>query len=244
MEKSNKIYLGIILVCTVLVIGLCVYAIATHKEEKLTDALKFKKEYESLNEVVNENNEKQYMEIFIDEENPIVYKTGQEIVEIMKNEDAIIYFGFAACPWCRNAVPVLLDAAKELNVDKIYYVDILDIRDTYKFSGSIEPEQTKKGTDAYYNILKILDKKLDKFYVKDEAGNMYDTGVKRLYAPTVVGVKDGKVVGIHVATVESQTNPYEVLSDKQKDELKSVYKKIIEDVNKKENSKCTDKKTC
>ena len=244
MEKSNKIYLGIILVCTVLVIGLCVYAIATHKEEKLTDALKFKKEYESLNEVVNENNEKQYMEIFIDEENPIVYKTGQEIVEIMKNEDAIIYFGFATCPWCRNAVPVLLDAAKELNVDKIYYVDILDIRDTYKFSGSIEPEQTKKGTDAYYNILKILDKKLDKFYVKDEAGNMYDTGVKRLYAPTVVGVKEGKVVGIHVATVESQTNPYEVLSDKQKDELKSVYKKIIEDVNKKENSTCTDKKSC
>ena len=49
---------------------------------------------------------------------------------------------------------------------------------------------------------------------------------------------------IHVATVESQTNPYEVLSDKQKDELKSVYKKIIEDVNKKENSKCTDKKSC
>ena len=36
----------------------------------------------------------------------------------------------------------------------------------------------------------------------------------------------------------------ELLSDKQKDELKSVYKKIIEDVNKNENSKCTDKKTC
>lgn len=28
--------------------------------------------------------------------------------------------------------------------DKVYYVDILDIRDTYKFSGSIQPEQTKK----------------------------------------------------------------------------------------------------
>ena len=243
MEKSNKIYLGIILVCTVLVIGLCVYAIATHKEEKLTDALKFKKEYESLNEVVNENNEKQYMEIFIDEENPIVYKTGQEIVEIMKNEDAIIYFGFATCPWCRNAVPVLLDAAKELNVDKIYYVDILDIRDTYKFSGSIEPEQTKKGTDAYYNILKILDKKLDKFYVKDEAGNMYDTGVKRLYAPTVVGVKNGKVVGFHEATVESQTDPYIVLTDKQKEELKKEYKTIIEAVNKKDNV-CKDNTAC
>lgn len=128
--------------------------------------------------------------------------------------------------------------------DKVYYVDILDIRDTYKFSGSIEPEQTKKGTDAYYEILEFLDDYLEEFYVKDDAGNMYDTGVKRLYAPTVVGVKEGKVVGIHVATVESQTNPYEVLTAKQKDELKSAYKKIIEDVNKKENSKCTDKKTC
>ena len=128
--------------------------------------------------------------------------------------------------------------------DKVYYVDILDIRDTYKFSGSIEPEQTKKGTDAYYEILEFLDDYLEEFYVKDDAGNMYDTGVKRLYAPTVVGVKDGKVVGIHVATVESQTNPYEVLTDKQKDELKSIYKKMIEDVNKKENSTCTDKKSC
>lgn len=242
MEKSNKIYLGIILVCTVLVIGLCVYAIATHKEEKLTDALKFKKEYESLNEVVNENNEKQYMEIFIDEENPIVYKTGQEIVEIMKNEDAIIYFGFATCPWCRNAVPVLLDAAKKLNVDKIYYVDILDIRDTYKFSGSIEPEQTKKGTDAYYNILKILDKKLDKFYVKDEAGNMYDTGVKRLYAPTVVSMSGGKVKGFHVATVESQKDPYKALTDKQKEELKDAYKELINAI--KNDNVCKDNKAC
>ena len=241
MEKSNKIYLGIILACTILVIGLCVYAIATHKEEKLTDAVKFKEEYEKLNEVVNENSEKQYMEISIDEENPIVYKTGQEIIDIMKNEDAIIYFGFASCPWCRNAVPVLLEAAKELKVDKIYYVDILDIRDTYKFSGSIEPEQTKKGTDAYYEILKILDKKLDKFYVTDEAGNMYDTGVKRLYAPTVVAMKDGKPTELHVATVESQKDPKVALMDKQKEELKEIYKELIKS---NKDSVCKDDKAC
>ena len=36
----------------------------------------------------------------------------------------------------------------------------------------------------------------------------------------------------------------ELLSDKQKDELKSAYKKIIEDVNKKENSKCIEGKPC
>lgn len=244
MEKSNKIYMIVIIVCAALVIGLCGYAIITHKDEKISDAMKFKNEYEALNELVNENSNEEYVNVEIPEENPIAYKTGKEILDVLKNEDAIIYFGFAACPWCRNAVPVLIDVAKEMKQDKVYYVDILDIRDTYKFSGSIEPEQTKKGTDAYYEILEFLDDYLEEFYVKDDAGNMYDTGVKRLYAPTVVGVKDGKVVGIHVATVESQTNPYEVLTAKQKDELKSAYKKIIEDVNKKENSKCTDKKTC
>lgn len=243
MEKSNKIYMIIIFVCAALVIGLCGYAIITHKEEKISDAMKFKNEYEALNELVNENSEEKYVNVEISEENPIVYKTGKEILDVLKNEDAIIYFGFAACPWCRNAVPVLIDTAKELNVEKIYYVDILDMRDTYKFSGSIEPEQTKKGTDAYYEILKFLDKKLDKFYVTDDAGNMYDTGVKRLYAPTVVGVKDGKVVGFHVATVESQTNPYETLTDKQKEELKKEYKTIIEAVNKKDNV-CKDDNAC
>lgn len=243
MEKSNKIYMIVIFVCAALVIGLCGYAIITHKEEKISDAMKFKNEYEALNELVNENSEEKYVNVEIPEENPIVYKTGKEIVDILKNEDAVIYFGFAACPWCRNAVPVLIDTAKELNVEKIYYVDILDMRDTFKFSGSIEPEQTKKGTDAYYEILKFLDKKLDKFYVTDDAGNMYDTGVKRLYAPTVVGVKDGKVVGFHVATVESQTDPYETLTDKQKEELKKEYKTIIEAVNKKDNV-CKDNSAC
>lgn len=240
MEKSNKIYMIVIFVCAALVIGLCGYAIITHKDEKISDAIKFKNEYEALNDVVNEATDNKYIKVNIDEENPMVYKTGKEILDVLKNEDAIIYFGFAACPWCRNAVPVLLDAAKELNVDKIYYVDILDIRDTYKFSGSIEPEQTKKGTDAYYEILKFLDKKLEKFYVKDEAGNMYDTGVKRLYAPTVVGVKGGKIVGFHESTIESQTDPYELLDEKGKSELKNEYKKIIESVNEK-NNVCKDK---
>ena len=240
MEKSNKIYMIVIFVCAALVIGLCGYAIITHKDEKISDAIKFKNEYESLNGVVNEATDNKYIEVSIDEENPMVYKTGKEILDVFKNEDAVIYFGFAACPWCRNAVPVLLDAAKELDVDKIYYVDILNIRDTYKFSGSIEPEQTKKGTDAYYEIIKFLDKKLEKFYVKDEAGNMYDTGVKRLYAPTVVGVKGGKVVGFHESTIESQTDPYELLDEKGKSELKNEYKKIIESVNEK-NNVCKDK---
>ena len=242
MERSNKIYLAIILICTLLVVSLCVFAIVNHKDEKISDAIKFKEEYESLNGLVNENTEKEHINVEIDEDNPIVYKSGQEIMDIMENENAIIYFGFSSCPWCRNAVPILLDAAKDLDVDKIYYVDILDMRDTYKFSGSIEPEQTKKGTDAYYSILKILDSKLEKFFVTDESGNMYDTGVKRLYAPTVVSMSGGKVKGFHVATVESQTDPYVTLTDEEKEELKNIYKDIINAI--KDNKSCKDDKAC
>lgn len=242
MERSNKIYLAIILVCTLLVVSLCIFAIVNHKDEKISDAIKFKEEYESLNGLVNENTEKEYINVEIDEDNPIVYKSGQEIIDIMENDDAIIYFGFSSCPWCRNAVPILLDAAKEMDVDKIYYVDILDMRDTYKFSGSIEPEQTKNGTDAYYSILKILDSKLEKFYVTDESGNMYDTGVKRLYAPTVVSMSGGKVKGFHVATVESQIDPYVTLTDEEKEELKNIYKDIINAI--KDSKSCKDDKAC
>ena len=57
MEKSNKIYMIVIFVCAALVIGLCAYAIITHKDEKISDAIKFKNEYEALNELVNENSD-------------------------------------------------------------------------------------------------------------------------------------------------------------------------------------------
>ena len=243
MDKNNKIYLIIIVVCALLVMGLCAYAIINHKDVKVTDAIKFKEEYESYNGMVNEYTDKNYLEVNIDRENPIVYKTGKEILDVLKEEDAFVYFGFALCPWCRNAVTPLLDAAKEMNLKTIYYVDIYDIRDTYKFTGSIEPEQTKKGTDAYYAILKFLGKNLEKYYVKDDSGNMYDTGVTRLYAPSFVAVKNGKVLDFHTGTVESQADPSVELDDKQKEELTNTFKDMIEKLQKKENV-CKNEEGC
>lgn len=67
MEKSNKIYMIVIFVCAALVIGLCGYAIITHKDEKISDAMKFKNEYEALNELVNENSDEKYVNVEISE---------------------------------------------------------------------------------------------------------------------------------------------------------------------------------
>lgn len=74
----------VIFVCAALVIGLCGYAIITHKDEKISDAMKFKNEYEALNELVNENSNEEYVNVEIPEENPIVYKTGKEILDVLK----------------------------------------------------------------------------------------------------------------------------------------------------------------
>ncbi len=241
MSKGNKICLSIIIICTVLVVGLCAYAIMNHKSDKVTDAIKFKEEYEAYNGKVNESNDENYLNVDISRENPMVYKTGKEIVDIMKNEDAVIYFGFARCPWCRNIVEPLLKASQNEKVDKIYYVDIYNIRDSYEFTGSIVPTQTQKGTDAYYEILKILDKNLEEYYIEDDSKNEYDTGVKRLYAPTVVAISKGKVKAFHEGTLEAQEDPYTALTDKQKEELTKTYEDLMKSVNTKV---CKDDKAC
>ena len=227
MEKSNKIFLAIIIICTLCVTAICVYAIMNHEEVELTDAEKFKQEFEELNGLPSEVKDVNYLEVNISDDNPMVYKSGKEILDVLKNEDAYIFFGYPNDPYCRNAIEILLEAAKEKNIKTIYYVNILNIRDSYEFNGSIIPEQTKKGTDAYYEILKFFGDKLFEFYVKDEEGNMYDTGVKRLYASTIIAVSKNKLEYMHVNTVESQEDPYSVLTDEQKEELLDLYKDLF-----------------
>ncbi len=230
MEKSNKIFLAIIIFCTLCVTGICAYAIINHEEVEITDAEKFKNEYESLNGIASDVNNVNYLEVNISDKNPMVYKTGKEIIEILENENAFIFFGYANDPYCRSAIETLLETAKDNNVETIYYVDILNIRDSYEFSGSIIPKQTKKGTDAYYKIVKFFGKKLDRYYVRDEEGNMYDTGVKRLYASTLIAVSKKKIVDMHVNTVDSHTDPYVALSDEQKEELSKIYQDLFSSI--------------
>jgi len=235
MDKTNKIFLTIIIFCTLSVIGICTYAIMNHENEVVSDAQKFKEEYEALNETVI--GEYVYRSLDISTDNPIIYKTGKEVLDVLKNESAIVYFGFAACPWCRSILPTLLEVAEDEEVETIYYVDIQNIRDEYKFTGSIIPEKTKEGTIAYQEIIEFFGKNLDKYYVSDEKGNRYDTGTTRLYAPTVISVKNGEIKKIQVNNVESYTNPFVEETKEQKEELKKIYQELFNSI---EDGVCTD----
>lgn len=228
MDKTNKICLIISIICITLVVLFCAFLIIRHQnKEDLTDALKFKKEYEQYN-LAKTDEEKKLISIDIPENNPIVYKTAKEIEEILNTEDAIIYFGYSICPWSRNVIKPMLDASRDLSIANIYYLDIKDIRDEYEFVGTVTPKKVKEGTDAYYNIVNFFGEKLEKYYVKDSYGNLYGTGVRRINSPTVVTIKNKKITGMHEKTIEKQTDPYQELTSLEEKELYDIYYEMFQ----------------
>ncbi|MCI8575229.1 MAG: hypothetical protein HFI09_02035 [Bacilli bacterium] len=193
------------------------------------DAQKFKEEYESLNGTIRESDGAVYNVIDIPKDNPIRYVDCAEALEVLKNETAILYVGANWCPWCRNAVPVLIDAATKKNVDPVYYLNLDAEKDTFEIQdGNLV--KTVNGSDGYYALLDFLKEELRDYILTDEKGVKYDTHEKRIYMPFVVTSRNGKIVDTHVGTVslsDGQTK-YSLLTDDQKGELYSIYEKMIE----------------
>ena len=178
------------------------------------DMVKFEKEYEEYNgkETPYGGN---YLEIDIAKENNIKYSSYDEVYSILEDGTGVIYFGFPTCPWCRNLVPVLVDAAKEAGIDTIYYLNNMEDRDSKELvDGEIVIK--KNGTKNYYKLVEKLES------VLGEYEGLNDSNIKRLYYPTVIFVKDGKIVDSHIGTVDSQENPSVFLNDEQYKELKDT----------------------
>ncbi len=193
------------------------------------DALKFKNEYEELNE------KEGAIQLEIDEKNPIEYADYDKLLEVIENGTGIIYLGFPGCPWCRNALPVLFDVAEDKNVEVIYYMNILNERDSYIVEDDelvyVKDEEgnEKKGSKGYFKLLDALEDHLSDYVILFE-GEEYEVGEKRIYAPTVIFVRDGDVIGLHVSTVDSQEDPRKPLTKKQYKELYSVYEDYIDEL--------------
>lgn len=183
---------------------------------------KFKNEYERLNGLENQNGKK-YMKVSISSNNPIVYSNYDEIFKLLESGTGLIYFGFPECPWCRNAVPVLMKAAEETGIDKIYYLNNLKDRDIKSLkNGKIKTEQ--EGTSNYKKLIKKLGKNASVY------DGLNDEKIKRLYFPTVVAIKKGKIISYIEGTVDSQSDPYIVLNKNQKKELQNKYIEAINSI--------------
>lgn len=211
-----KIKLQIIFLMVIFLLSsYLIYTFVTPKTDNYTvteDELKFKNEYELLNNKTNDSG-KEYMSVSIVDNNNVSYKNAQEIIEILKTGTGIIYFGFPECPWCRNLVPVLVNTVKNNGVGPIYYFNAYDIRDKKSLdeNGNIVVE--KEGTKEYNEIVDLL-----KNYLGSYQG-LNDENIKRLYFPTVVFVKEGTIVDVHIGTVDTQEDPYVELTTDEKNIL-------------------------
>lgn len=197
------------------------------------DEKKFKTEYESYNG--KKNGDKKTMSLTIEDHNYMEYVNSKEALTILENKTGVIYFGFPTCPWCRNIVPILIDAANETSMERIYYANLLEERDSKRLDEDDEIVVEKEGSDNYHKIVEKLGDYLGSYE------GLNDESIKRLYFPTVVFVKNGKVESVHIGTVDSQKDPYQKLNKKEQEELKKIYVKGIRNIQK---LTCDTDKTC
>ena len=181
----KKVYIILVVVLLVVlgVLGVFIFK----KDEK--DSLKFQKEY-SLE----------------DSNNVFVYRSSEEIINILTNGTGVVYLGFPECPWCNDYVKYLNEVAKQNEIDKIYYLNILNDR--------------KDNTEEYVKIVNLI-----KDYLQfDEEGN------KRIYVPAVIAINKGEIVGFDDETAwdtKGYETPQEYWENEDLDGLKTKLKDMF-----------------
>lgn len=204
---SKKIIFLILVVFGVVSLTSC----AVKEEPVNPDAIKFKEEYEGLNNIKN-SKDIPYREVMIDNKNPFVYTDAKGVLEMMdKKESFYVYFGDTKCPWCRSVIEQFINVALKKNIEKVYYVSIWDedhneiLRDTYKLNKKNKPVVSKEGTEEYYELLKRFDGLLNDYVLKTDKGKEVKVGEKRIFAPNFVKIEKGVAVDLVDGISEKQT---------------------------------------
>ena len=204
----KKIVLTTIIVLSLFLLTGCV--------DKTTDAYKFKEEYESIN---NKDNGfgKKYRSLNISNDNPFIYSTPEDILERVNNKETfIVYFGFKECPWCRSIIEELINAAKDKGVDKIYYVDVRKIRDIKDIDENGNVITAEEGNKAYMELIEKFSNVLSDYTLTNKDNEKINTGEKRIYAPNIIAVSNGKAIQMEEGISEELTDPYSKLTNKMK----------------------------
>ncbi len=236
--KDNKLFMIIVTVLAAIVLVLNIQKVISNNSQ--TDGIKFKEEYEKLNGKKNDQGKK-YREITIDSKNKMVYKTTEEVLDLIdKKKSFVLYFGFDTCLWCRSVVPTLASISKELN-QEVYYIDVKDIRDTFELDDDNKPKLVKKGSKDYSKLLEKLEPVLEDYTLTDSDNNEIKVGEKRIYAPSIVSVIDGKAKELTTGISDKQTDGYMKLTKEMEKDTYNKIKKVLKQVSDKNNTCYLDK---
>lgn len=189
-KKVKYIILGVLLL---LIASLVVYFVFIKKDNN-TDNIKFSKEYTSVSK-----------------DNVFVYRSKDEIINILEHGTGIVYLGFPECPWCEAYVVLLNEIAKNEGIEKIYYYNIREDRDD--------------NTKFYQKVVSILSDYLD----YDEEGR------KRIFVPNITFVKEGKIIfNDNETSLISEGTPSEYWTEEKKklfnEKLRKNINELLDDV--------------
>lgn len=185
-KKVKYIILGVLLL---LIASLVVYFVFIKKNNN-TDNIKFSKEYTSVSK-----------------DNVFVYRSKDEIINILEHGTGIVYFGYPECPWCMAYVPLLNEIAKNEGIEKIYYYNIREDR--------------KNNTEFYQKVVSILNDYL----------NYDEEGKKRIFVPNVTFVKEGKIIfNDNETSLISEGTPSEYWTEEKKTLFNEKFRKNINEL--------------
>lgn len=186
--------------------------------------IELKQAYEALNGTIREKDGCTFQTIEIVEDAPLDELSLVEAMNKKEREDMILYLGAPWCPWCRNALPVLIDVAKSTN-RRITAVDMDNKRPQYQVvDGKVV--KIKDGVEGYERLEQFLNDILIPYTYQDENGE-HVSDIKVLSVPLVVFISNGNIQSYHYGSVElleGQTK-YDLLTKEQKIELFDIYAK-------------------
>ena len=128
----------------------------------------------------------------------------ETMVKAMKAKKTFaVMFGYPACEWCAEAVPVLNQAATEYGME----VGYINTRSNPAW------EKNTEITD-YDMLIEAIGGYLE-----------YDSdGVRHLYTPTAIFIKDGEVTGFHEGTVPDHNARNRLMTPEEREELLNTYR--------------------
>ena len=213
-------------ILSIMLVLISVFAVVgCEQKSKATEAsLAFKEDYEKLNGKENKSG-KVHRTISIDEVNPYVEVSADEIVKKIENKETFyVYFGSTLCPWCRSTIESAIKVAKEKNIETIYYVDVWDdegneiLRDKLEVDKKGKVKVAKEGTESYYKLLDYFDEYLRNYDLTDSNGKAVESNEKRIYAPNYMYIENGNIKKLTNGKADSQKDAREELTEQLKNE--------------------------
>ena len=140
------------------------------------------------------------IEVNIDSNYNIKYLNIDEVVTFLENDTGILFFGITNDGMTRSVVETLLEVAEKNKLDLYYY----------------NPSNIEES-ESFVKMIGIL----NDFLQTNEDDQ------KVLSVPDVYFVKEGKIVGNHYGTVNSNNV---ILNEEEKEELYNIYNDLVQGV--------------